>query len=92
MCVFWHRYEPIDPKPIEFARPLQSDDNRLANLVVCEMWQPVVTGEGHKMRLSGVMKAFESAWHEVQFSDKKTGVWAASSPTFAKKLADVGHL
>jgi hypothetical protein len=42
----------------------------LADLVICKVREPVVTGKSHKMRLSGVMKAFESAWHEDQFSEK----------------------
>jgi hypothetical protein len=70
MSVFGHRYEPINPELIKFARPLQSDDKRLADLVISKVREPVVTGKSHKMRLPGVMKAFESAWHEDQFSEK----------------------
>jgi hypothetical protein len=32
--------------------------------------EPVVTGEGHKMRLPGMMKALESIWHEDRCSEK----------------------
>jgi hypothetical protein len=65
-----HRYKTIDPELMKFARPLQSEDKCLASLVICKVREPVVTGEGHKMRLPRVMKAFESAWQEDQLSDK----------------------
>jgi len=34
MSVFGHRYKSIDPKLIECARPLQSDDKRLPSHLI----------------------------------------------------------
>jgi hypothetical protein len=70
MSVLGHRDKSIDPELIESARPLQSNDERLANLVIRKVREPVVTGEGHKMRLPRLMEALEPTWHEDQFSEK----------------------
>jgi hypothetical protein len=46
------------------------DELSLAGLFICKVWEPVVTGEGHKMRLPRVMEALEPTWHENQFGEK----------------------
>jgi hypothetical protein len=66
-----HYYKSIDAELISLARSLKCGNKSLAGSVICKVGEPVVAGEGYKVRLAAVVKAREPAWHEDQFSDKK---------------------
>jgi hypothetical protein len=66
--VLGHQHEAEYKKQKTFAGLLQGVEESLAQLLVKEIGEPVIAGEGDEMSLPGIMKTLEAARHGKQCS------------------------
>ena len=63
--MFGHHHVSVDPEREAAAHLLQNNGEQVVNCAVDEIGLAAITTEGDEMRLAGLLKPPQTAWHEL---------------------------